>query len=124
MSSKVFSAAVIGLNAEIVEVEADTGSGQLGAFAVVGLPDAAVSESRERVRTAIKNSGFAFPKHKVIINLAPADLRKYGPSYDLPIAVSVLLMRGCIKASLDINRFMFVGELALNGSLRDRKSVV
>lgn len=124
MSSKVFSAAVIGLNAEIVEVEADTGSGQLGAFAVVGLPDAAVSESRERVRTAIKNSGFAFPKHKVIINLAPADLRKYGPSYDLPIAVSVLLMRGCIKASLDINRFMFVGELALNGSLRPIQGIL
>ena len=118
MSSKVLSAAVIGLDAEIVEVEADTTSGQLGTFAVVGLPDAAVSESRERVRTAINNSDFPFPKRKVVINLAPADLRKYGPSYDLPIAVSILLLKGLIMTDLDFKKSMFVGELALNGELR------
>ncbi|HAM88198.1 MAG: Mg chelatase, subunit ChlI [Candidatus Falkowbacteria bacterium GW2011_GWC2_38_22] len=124
MSSKVLSAAVIGLNAEIVEVESDTSSGQLGSFAVVGLPDAAVSESRERVRTAIKNSGYSFPKHKVVINLAPADLRKYGPSYDLPIAISILLMQGHISPVLDIEKTMFVGELALNGNLRPIQGIL
>lgn len=118
MSSRVLSAAVIGLDAEIVEVEADTTSGQLGTFAVVGLPDAAVSESRERVRTAINNSDFPFPRRKVVINLAPADLRKYGPSYDLPIAVSILLLKGLIISDLDFKKAMFVGELALNGDLR------
>ncbi len=118
MSSKVLSSAVIGLNAEIVEVEADTGGGDYGFFTVVGLPDAAVSESRERVRSAIKNSGLDFPKVKVTVNLAPADLKKHGPSYDLPIAISILLVcrkiiyRECIKKSI------FVGELALSGDLR------
>ena len=118
MSSKVLSAAVIGLDAEIVEVEADTTSGQLGTFAVVGLPDAAVSESRERVRTAINNSNFPFPRRKVVINLAPADLRKYGPSYDLPIAVSILLLKELIVSELNFKKAMFVGELALNGGVR------
>ncbi|MCX6799775.1 MAG: magnesium chelatase, partial [Candidatus Falkowbacteria bacterium] len=91
MSSKIFSAAVIGLDAEIVEVEADIGGGDLGSFSLVGLPDTSVSESRERVRYAIKNSGIKFPKMKVSVNLAPADLKKQGPSYDLPIAISVLI---------------------------------
>ena len=73
MSSKILSAAVVGLEAEIVEVEADTSSGPLGTFTIVGLPDIAVQESKERVRSAIKNSGFNFPKLKTTINLAPAD---------------------------------------------------
>lgn len=118
MSSKILSAAVIGLDAEIVEVEADTTSGPLGAFAVVGLPDTAVSESRERVRSAIKNSGFPFPKQKVVINLAPADLKKYGPSYDLPMAISALLIRNKIVITEPLDKLLFVGELALNGDLR------
>ncbi len=118
MSSKILSAAVIGLDAEIVEVEADTTSGPLGAFAVVGLPDAAVSESRERVRSAIKNSGFSFPKQKVVINLAPADLKKYGPSYDLPMAISAMLIRKKINITQPLDKLLFIGELALNGGLR------
>ncbi len=117
MSSKIISAAVIGLDAELIEVEADTTSGTLGTIAIVGLPDTAVSESRERVRSAIKNTGFPFPKRKVIINLAPADLRKYGPSYDLPIALSVLKMSGRIIPEIGKD-LLFVGELALNGNLR------
>jgi len=118
MPSKIFSAAVVGLDAEIVEVEADTSSGPLGAFSIVGLPDMAVSESRERVRSAIKNSGFNFPKRKVTVNLAPADLKKQGPSYDLPVAVSILLATERIKVLNDLNKMMFVGELALNGFMR------
>ncbi len=118
MSSKILSAAVIGLEAEFIEVEADTGGGEHGSFAIVGLPDAAVSESRERVRSAIKNSGFNFPRVKVTVNLAPADIRKQGPSYDLPIAVSILQTTNAINIKDDVKRMIFVGELALNGDLR------
>jgi len=118
MSSKVLSSAVVGLDAEIVEVEADTGGGDYGMFIVVGLPDAAVSESRERVRSAIKNSGLDFPKVKVTVNLAPADLKKHGPSYDLPIAISILLATKKIISNTRIEKSIFVGELALGGELR------
>ena len=118
MSSKILSAAVIGLDAEIVEVEAETGLGEMGQFSVVGLPDAAVSESRERVRYAIKNSGFDFPKKKIGVNLAPADLRKHGPSYDLPIAISILSVDRLIHVKDDVDKMLFVGELALSGKLR------
>jgi len=124
MSSKILSAAVIGLDAEIVEVEAETGLGEMGRFSVVGLPDAAVSESRERVRYAIKNSGFDFPKKKIGVNLAPADLKKHGPSYDLPIAVSILLVDNLINIRADINTMLFVGELALSGKLRPINGVL
>lgn len=124
MSSKILSAAVVGLDAELVEVEADTGSGPLGSFAIVGLPDLAVSESKERVRLAVKNSGLPFPQKKVIVNLAPADLRKQGPSYDLPIAISVLLATKKIHVLGDIDEMIFVGELALNGQLRPVNGVL
>ena len=118
MSSKILSAAVIGLDAEIIEVEADTGPGQLGTFAIVGLPDMAVSESRERVRLAIINSGFKFPQRKVTVNLAPADLKKQGPSYDLPIAISIMVATNRIHITEDLEKILFAGELALNGILR------
>ena len=124
MSSKILSAAVVGLDAEIVEVEADTGGGKLGLFTIVGLPDAAVSESRERVRSAIKNSGFNFPKIKATVNLAPADLKKQGPSYDLPIAVSILAMTIKISDQEQFKNCLFVGELALSGDLRPINGVL
>lgn len=124
MSSKILSAAVIGLDAEIIEVEADTGPGQLGSFTIVGLPDAAVSESRERVRLAIKNSGFRFPKRRVTVNLAPADLKKQGPSYDLPIAISILAATNRIKINENVEEMLFVGELALNGEVRPINGVL
>lgn len=118
MSSKILSAACLGLDAELVEVEADTGGGQLGSFAIVGLPDLAVQEAKERVRSAIKNSGFDFPKIKVTVNLAPADLRKQGPSYDLPIAISVLVMTERLKIIDNPGEMLFIGELALDGAVR------
>lgn len=124
MSAKILSAAVIGLDAELVEVEADAGGGPLGAFAIVGLPDAAVSESRERVRRAIKNSDFYFPRTKVTVNLAPADIKKYGPSYDLPIAVSILKKTGEITLLEDSEEMLFVGELALSGEVRSTNGVL
>ena len=124
MSSKILSAAVVGLEAEIVEVEADTSSGPLGTFTIVGLPDIAVQESKERVRSAIKNSGFNFPKLKTTINLAPADLKKQGPSYDLPIAVSILATTYKINIITSTENMLFVGELALNGRLRSVNGIL
>ncbi len=124
MSSKILSAAVVGLDAELVEVEADTASGPLGHFAIVGLPDTAVSESKERVRSAIKNSGLKFTKRKVVINLAPADLRKEGPSYDLPIAISILSATNKILIIGDTSQMLLVGELALNGEVRPVNGVL
>ncbi len=115
MLSKVNSCAVIGLDCEPVEVELDITAG-LGGITVVGLPDTAVQESKERVRSAIKNSGYQYPTTRVTINLAPADIKKEGPSYDLPIAVGILTASEQVNA--DLENSLFVGELALNGSLR------
>ncbi len=123
MPSKIFSAAVVGLDAELVEVEADTGGGELGTIAIVGLPDASVSESRERVRSAIKNSGFNFPKLKITVNLAPAHLKKHGPGLDLPIAVSILQISDIIP-KINTENCIFVGELALDGSVRPVRGVL
>ena len=122
--NKVFSAALIGLEAELVEVEADLTSG-LRFFSIVGLPDKSVEESKERIAAAIKNSG-AEPPHKqnkrVIINLAPADLKKEGAGYDLPIALSFLLSSGQIN--FESKDKLFIGELALNGDIRKVNGVL
>ncbi len=121
MLAKVLSCATIGLDGVLVEVEVDTGPGRPN-FIVVGLPDAAVQESRERVRTAIRNSGIRFPLGRVTVNLAPADIRKEGPAYDLPIAVGVLSSYGGIDDPLD--DALVVGELSLDGSLRPTNGVL
>lgn len=115
MIQKIYSAAVLGLSAELVEVETDISSG-LPATIVVGLPDAAIRESRERIKSALKHSGCQFPKTRVAINLAPADLPKIGTHYDLPIAVSILLNSGQID--FVPQKKLFVGELALDGAVR------
>ena len=115
MLARVISCAVIGLEGTIVEVEIDTSQG-LPSLSLVGLPDAAVQESRDRVRAAIKNSGCRFPGSRVTINLAPADLRKEGSAYDLPIAVGLLLATEQIIG--DVSDSLFVGELSLDGSVR------
>ncbi len=93
MLARVYSCAVIGLEGVIVEVEVDYSNG-LPAVIIVGLPDAAVQESRERVQTAVKNAGLNFPRHRVVVNLAPASVRKEGPAYDLPIALGVIILAG------------------------------
>ncbi|MFA5069819.1 MAG: YifB family Mg chelatase-like AAA ATPase [Patescibacteria group bacterium] len=115
MSSKIYSAALIGLNSSLVEVEADTSSG-LPKFTIVGLPDAAVQEATERVRAAVKNSGFNFPYGRQTINLAPADIKKEGPSYDLPIALALLVATR--QLSFSYRESIFIGELSLDGGLR------
>ncbi|MBI4272423.1 YifB family Mg chelatase-like AAA ATPase [Candidatus Uhrbacteria bacterium] len=129
MPSKVYSAAAVGLHSELVEVECDAGTGQFF-FILVGLPDTAVQESRERVRTAIKNSGFAFPRGRVTVNLAPADLRKEGPAHDLAIAVSILYadpqnLGGRYESARDeLGSSLVLGELSLEGSVRPINGVL
>lgn len=116
MLSKVYTCATLGLNPYIVEVEVDVGGG-LPHFAIVGLPDQSVKESSERVRAAIKNSGFEFPPRRIIVNLAPADIRKEGPGFDLAIAIGILLATEQLQAAYT-SRYVLVGELALDGQLR------
>ncbi|MFO7943977.1 MAG: magnesium chelatase domain-containing protein [Anaerolineales bacterium] len=122
MLARVYSCAVLSLEGVLVEVEVDFGSGLLG-ITVVGLPDAAVQESRERVRTAIKNVPLEFPRKRLIINLAPANVRKEGPAYDLPIAVGILITSDQIPPSA-VEDMVIVGELSLDGSLRHTAGVL
>ncbi len=116
MISKVFSSATYGIDAFLVEVETH-GEKQVPAFTIVGLPDNAVKESRERVIAAIKNSGYAFPRTRLTINLAPADIRKEGSAFDLPIAIGILASEGTVRPDL-LNDTVMLGELALDGKLR------
>ena len=113
--AKIMSAGLYGLNAYPVEIEVDTSRG-MAAFEVVGLPDAAIRESRDRVRAAFKNSGYEFPVQKITVNLAPADLKKSGPLYDLPIFLA--LLAACGQTHADFAGSMFFGELAMNGEVR------
>jgi magnesium chelatase family protein len=115
--AKVKSCAVFGLDAFPVEVEVDIGRG-LPSFSIVGLPDKAIDESKDRVRSAIKNSGLVFPDKRLTVNLAPADIKKEGPTYDLPIAVSILLAGEQIATDKISKNDIFIGELSLSGDLR------
>lgn len=116
MLARVWSAAIIGIDAIKIGVEVDV-SGGLPGIAVVGLPDTAVQESKERVKASLKNAGFAFPIRKIVINLSPADIRKEGPIYDLPISIGILGASEQVEAGL-LGDFLFLGELSLDGSLR------
>jgi len=112
--ARLTSGAVLGVDAQLIDVQCDI-SGGLPAFHIVGLPEKEVSESRERIRSAIKNSGYSFPTGRITANLAPADVRKVGVGFDLPIALSILLSSGQIPPLT--RRWMFVGELSLSGDL-------
>ncbi len=122
MLARVFSCAVLGLDGVIVEVEVDLANGLPGVI-IVGLPDAAVQESRERVQSAIKNSGLLFPRKHVRVNLAPASVRKEGPSYDLPIALGILAASDQIPIEV-LQDILVVGELSLDGSVRHVRGVL
>ncbi|MFH0779456.1 MAG: YifB family Mg chelatase-like AAA ATPase [Parcubacteria group bacterium] len=122
MFFKVNSCAAIGLNCELVEVESDLSPYQQTAFVIVGLPDAAIQEAKERVRLAIDNSGLEFPRPRITVNLAPADLKKEGPSYDLAMAVCILQTTRQLFA--DVSDSLFVGELALNGETRHTSGIL
>lgn len=123
MIAKVQSAACLGIQAYRIEIEVDVAFG-LPQLRIVGLPDTSVKESKERVRSAIKNSGFPFPPEKITVNLAPADVKKEGPFYDLPIAVGILAASELIPQSSLEQPYMLLGELALDGSLRPCKGAV
>jgi magnesium chelatase family protein len=121
MLAKVISCALVGLEGAIVEVEVDISPG-LPSFTIVGLPDAAVQEAKERVRAAIRNSSYSFPMKRIVVNLAPADLKKAGPAYDLPIAVGILL--SSLQLNADVSSTLFLGELSLDGSLRHTSGIL
>jgi magnesium chelatase family protein len=116
MIAKVFSSTVVGIDAMVVEVEVDLARG-LPYFSVVGLPDVAVKESKDRIRSAIKNSAQKFPSHRITINLAPADLKKEGSAFDLPMAVGILAKQGIIHEA-PLKDHMIAGELSLNGRVK------
>jgi len=121
MLAKIKSAAVVGLEGAIVEVEVDISPG-LPSFTIVGLPDKAVQEARERVRSAIRNSNYKFPNRRITVNLAPADLKKEGPAYDLPMAIGILTSSEQLNA--DLSHSIFLGELSLDGKLRHTHGVL
>ena len=122
MISQVITATVIGLDVFKIIVEVDTNM-SLPSVSIVGLPDIAVSEAKERVRAAIKNSGYNFPQTKVVVNLAPADIKKEGSLYDLPIAIGILVKSGILLQS-DFKDTAFIGELSLDGSVRSVKGIL
>ena len=122
MLACVRSAAVFGIDATAVNIEVDLSFG-LPCFTMVGLPDASVRESRDRIRSAIRNSGFEFPPHRVTVNLAPADVRKAGASFDLPIALGVLAACGIVTRR-DIDDVLILGELSLDGAIQAARGVL
>lgn len=122
MLSKIFSAATTGVDAYIVEVEVDLSSGLPSMSTVVGLPNASVKESKVRVKAAIKNSGFEFPYKRMTVNLAPAEIKKEGVAFDLPMAIGILASSEQIKG--DYRDYVFIGELSLNGELKPVKGAL
>ena len=122
MVNKVTTAAVIGLDAYKVDVEVDV-TNSLPGMAIVGLPDAAVNEARDRVRSATRNSNLTFPDRKIVVNLAPADLKKEGTNFDLPIAIGVQVEEGVVEPEA-VKDYAFIGELSLDGSLRGVSGVL
>jgi len=122
MLAKIMSCALVGLEGTLVDVEVDVHPGLIGMIDIVGLPDPAIQESRQRVRSAIFNSNLTFPQKRVTINLAPADLHKEGPAYDLPIAVGIL--GGDNQIPCDFQDSLFIGELSLDGTVRHVNGVI
>ena len=120
---EVFSFGILGMNAYLVRVEVDI-STAMPYFEIVGLPDAAVRESKERVKSAIKNCGFAMPVARVVVNMAPADVKKEGPIYDLPILMAILAASGQLDFDVDWKKTAFVGELSLEGGLRKVNGII
>lgn len=122
MFSRIYTCAVVGIDAAIVEVEVDFTNGLPG-ITIVGLPDMAVQESRERVTTAIRNAGLVFPRQRIVVNLAPASVRKEGAYFDLPIALGVMILAGAIRSDT-LEATLVIGELSLDGSVRHARGVL
>ena len=117
MLSRALSAYVIGIDAHLIEVEVDITSRGLPHFSMVGLPDAAVKESKDRIRAALKNIGFNFPLKQITVNLAPADLKKEGSSFDLPIAIGLIAAEELIPSNI-LKEYIIAGELSLDGKIK------
>ncbi len=122
MLAKIVSSAVIGVDGLLIEVEVDIALG-LPAFSTVGLPEGAVRESKDRVKAAIKNSGYEFPARRITVNLAPADVKKEGAGYDLPMALGILAASGILKSSL-LDKYGVIGELSLDGAVRPARGIL
>jgi magnesium chelatase family protein len=122
MLAKVFSSAVIGIEACRIEVEVDVSQG-LPMFSIVGLPEVSVRESKERVKRAIHNSGYPFPCDRITVNLAPADVKKEGTGFDLPLAVGILTATGVIPQR-QVTRYLLSGELSLDGHIKRVKGTL
>jgi len=122
MLARVFSSAVVGLEGVVIEVEVDYTNGLPG-MTIVGLPDTAVQESRERVQTAVKNAGLHFPRHRIVVNLSPASIRKEGPAYDLPIALGVIMLSGHLPSDA-VDSTLVIGELSLDGVVRHTRGLL
>src|SRR3989338_4047326 len=116
MLAKVYSFGLLGIEAYPVEIEVDISEG-LPAVTVVGLPDSAIRESRQRVKSAIKNSGFSWPNERITISLAPSDINKEGACFDLPIALAILAASGQLDAER-LKNYLILGELSLDGAIR------
>ncbi len=124
MHTKIFSATTIGVQAHLVDVEVDLSYGMMNFF-IVGLPDTAIKESRQRIQTALKNCGIKLPERKITVNLAPADLKKEGTLFDLPIAIGILQAAGLIQISQEVlSNTIFIGELSLDGSIKPIKGAL
>lgn len=123
MLSTIFSAATLGLEGVLIKVEVDVSDRGFPTFTIVGLPSKAIDESKERVRTAIKNSSYEMPETRLTINLAPADIPKEGSLFDLPIALGILASSGMVDKAF-LNNSLFVGELSLDGKIRPVSGVL
>src|SRR5579859_287564 len=124
MHTKIFSATTIGVDAWLVEVEVDLAFGMMQ-FHIVGLPDTAIKESKQRIYTALKNCGFRLPERKITVNLAPADLKKEGTLFDLPIALGILNAGKVISIEAQfLHETLFLGELSLDGTIRPIKGAL
>ena len=121
--SSIYSCSIHGIDGLVVEVEVDISSG-LPVYALVGLPDTAIKESKERVFSAIKNNGFRYPMKKITINLAPANIKKEGAYYDLPIAIGILCASEVITSVVSLKDYVFIGELSLKGDIRPVKGIL
>lgn len=122
MLAKVLSATLLGIEGVPIDVEVDISNG-LPSFTIVGLPDQAVQESRERIRSAIKNSDLNFPVKRITVNLAPADIKKEGPAFDLPIAIGILIASEVLVPRME-EPFLIVGELSLDGTIRPVNGII
>ena len=125
MLSKIKSIVLNGLDGNLVEIQTDISNG-IPEFEIVGLPDATVKEAKKRIQAAIKNSNIEFPSKKILINLAPANIRKEGSSFDLAMAIGILIAIGCIP-QIDINKLastIFIGELSLDGKINRSNGVL